>query len=285
VSTQRVQQKASAPSPRAADRPAKRALRDGRPAKPVLPEKAADERAAPPPLPVSEILRIVAVCACIVVAAVASALAVDGRGATVYGARADVLYVADPATPLDVRDRTLATQRELIQSRAVLAPVAARDRMPLEDLQDAVSVEAGARNDLLHITVGDEQPARARQLTEAVTAGYLALAGRLAGGGAQERRRLERQIERLTGRARRASAAESALLGQRVADLQDRVVQLDSGGAAPARPTLLSDAYPLADPLAPKPLRAVATGLIAGLALAAGAAVLLARRNRRWPGH
>jgi uncharacterized protein involved in exopolysaccharide biosynthesis len=68
-----------------------------------------------------------------------------------------------------------------------------------------------------------------------------------------------------------------------VADLQERVLQMVSAGAAAGRPRVLSPAYPLAGRLAPQPMRAAAAGLIAGLVLAAGVAVLLARRFRRWP--
>ncbi len=279
------------------DSPALRTLRDGRPGKPALPVNGSAPRAKPkrrappgpppppPPAPrrVPEILQIAAVCACVVVAAVASAVAVSSRGVPQYGARADILYIAAPSTPLDARDRALATQRSLIASRAVLLPVAARNDIALADLRGAVSVDAGARSDLLHITVSDGRRARALHMTQEVTAQYMALARSLITGAERDRRALERQIERLTARARDARGGEGTILAQRVADLQERVLQMVSAGAAAGRPRVLSPAYPLAGRLAPQPMRAAAAGLIAGLVLATGVAVLLARRFRRWP--
>jgi capsular polysaccharide biosynthesis protein len=168
-------------------------------------------------------------CFVIVTTAVVSAVVVGSRGADVYGARADILYVA-PDAPLDVRQRSLATQGEVARSRAVLAAAAAQEGVPLDQLQDAVSVETGVQDDLLHITVSDEDRGVARRLAQAVATSYLGLAARVEGADARSRIRL------------------------------------------------LSPAYPLDDRLSPKPLRAAAVGLLLGLVLATGVAILLARR-------
>jgi capsular polysaccharide biosynthesis protein len=228
-------------------------------------------------------LLITFTCTAIVLAAVASALAVVSTADKVYGARSDVLYVSAPASPLDVRDRALATQRQLIESRAVLGPVAAQSRMPLEDLQKRVSVELGTRNDLMHITVGNRRPRTAQRLAQAVTAQYLALSRRLSSEANAERSALQRELQTLTARASRASAAQRAVIGERVARLQDRVIEFDAAALGNSKPTLVAPAYVLPKPLSPQPLRAVAAALIVGLALATAVAILLARQLKRWP--
>jgi capsular polysaccharide biosynthesis protein len=240
----------------------------------------------PPPVPEPipparpDLRRIAVVCVAVVVAATGSALLVAGRGPTVYGGRSDLLMVPAPGEPLDVRDRDIATTRELLLSRAVLVPVAARTGTTPEALRSKVSVQAGLRNDLIHLTVGDRRPARAVGLARAVTAQYLKLAGEVANGGAAQNR-LDRQIARLTAQAADAPAARAAILRSRILRLQERRVELD--GQSGAAPRLLSAPYLMAKPLSPRPLRALAGGLVVGLALAAAAAALLIRRARAWP--
>ena len=108
----------------------------------------------------------------LVVAAITAAFAVAGLQDKVYGARVDLLYVAGPEVGLDVRERVLSTQAQLLGSRAVLEPVAERERMPLGELQAAVSVEV-ALSDVLHLTVGDPDPARAQRLAQVVARSYV----------------------------------------------------------------------------------------------------------------
>jgi capsular polysaccharide biosynthesis protein len=248
------------------------AARNGRPLQ-------AAQESAPPPRP--ELKRVAAICVAIVAIAAASAVLVGGRGPTVYGGRSDVLVVPSPAAPLDVRDRDLATQRDIILSRAVLVPVAASNATTAEALRAKVSVQAAVRNDLMHITVGDRRRARALGLTRAVTAQYLKVAGDVADGSSRAGRRLDREMARLTARAARASGSEALIIRSRVQRMQDRRLDLDGQNQLTAR--LLSAPYVLAQPLAPKPLRALAAGLVLGLVLAAVAAALLVRRAGGWP--
>jgi uncharacterized protein involved in exopolysaccharide biosynthesis len=121
-------------------------------------------------------LAIAGVCALIVAVAVASALFAGTRGATEYGGRADIVYVAPASASLDARERGLATQRGLVTSRAVLDPVAAAQRVSRRALERAVSVEIGARDDLMHITVANPDRAVAVRLAGAVADSYLRLA-------------------------------------------------------------------------------------------------------------
>lgn len=201
----------------------------------------------PPPEPARRGARpgwaaIAGTCACVVVVAVASALFVGTRGATQYGGRADILYDAPASASLDARERGMATQRGLVTSRAVLAPVSATEHVSRRRLENRVSVDIGARDDLMHITVADTDRNAAVRLAAAVAASYLTVADRLRPG---------------------TDAGPN-------------------GAAAASEPTprLLSPAYALDSPLSPKPVRLVAAGLLVGLALAAATALAMARRTR-----
>jgi hypothetical protein len=145
-----------------------------------------EPRYAPPPPPRTRRrawIAIAATCAAIVLAATASALLVGMRAATQHGGRADIVYVTPASASLDTRERGLATQRGLVTSRAVLEPVAAAAGVSRRSLEEAVSVDIGARDDLMHITVGDSDQAVALRLAAAVAARYLRVAADLRPGG------------------------------------------------------------------------------------------------------
>jgi capsular polysaccharide biosynthesis protein len=142
----------------------------------------------PPRLARRQWLAILAACAGIVAVAVGSSILAGTLGATEYGARADIVYVAPASASLDTRERGLATQRGLATSRAVLDAVATDHNVSRRSLEQTVSVDIGARDDLMHITVGDADQAVAVKLAAAVAARYLRVANDLrpAGGAAAE---------------------------------------------------------------------------------------------------
>ncbi len=219
-------------------------------------------------------------CMAIVATAVLSAVVFSGFAPTVYGAQVDLLYKTSPDTSDDARERILTTQRALIGSRVVLAPVAAASDMPLDRLDNALSVKVGL-DDLIHVTVADADQQRALRLVQAVTARYLQTAGELSPEASRGRELLQTQIARLSERLRRARGENAAALRERIGRLQDRVLDLEIQNLGQSRPERLTPGYVLEQPLSPKPIRAAAVGLLIGLALATVVAVLLGRRRLR----
>jgi uncharacterized protein involved in exopolysaccharide biosynthesis len=215
----------------------------------------------------------------IVLISVASSLLFSALGETVYGARVDILYVAPDDSSDDSRERILATQQELLRSRVVLADVSASAGMPLSELQAALSVDVG-RDDLLHVTVGDEDPDRARTLAQAIAARYLGLTSQLSPQISTGKALIQAKIDRLTAgdRPRTQSGRD------RVARLRDRVLDLEVQSASRAKAELLSPAYVLDKPLSPNTVRAAALGLMIGLLLATAVAVAMLRRRFTWQG-
>jgi uncharacterized protein involved in exopolysaccharide biosynthesis len=221
--------------------------------------------------------RIAAICAAIVVLSVASTTLAASQLPKRYGGRVDLLYLAPANAPLDARQRELATQQELLRSRAVLLPVAQATGVPLLRLERAVSVGSGA-NDILHLTVADRNRDTAVTLAQAVARQYLRIADGLA--EATDPRSLQRQIDQVAAAARAAPPERAATLRERQGRLEDAMVQADATGAGGPTVRMLSRAYALESPLSPKPLRAAAVGMLWGLALAAGTAFVLTRRRR-----
>jgi capsular polysaccharide biosynthesis protein len=223
------------------------------------------------------VLPIAAICLVVVLVAVGSALLFGSLGATTYGARAEILYDAPASAPLEARDRGLTTQRALILSRAVLAPVAREQGMSLAAVEKAVSVDLGTRNDLLYITAGLTDRAAALDVARAVTASYLRLDARVMADARESREALQHELATLTASEHAAQGPAAAVLQERVRRLSDRIVQVDADTADRPTPRVLSSAYPLDRPLSPRPARLVAAGLIVGLAIAAAVALLLSR--------
>jgi uncharacterized protein involved in exopolysaccharide biosynthesis len=219
-------------------------------------------------------------CLAIVATAVLSAVVFSGFAPTVYGARVDLLYKSSPDTSDDARERVLQTQRALIGSRAVLAPVAAANNTSFDRLDNALSVEVGL-DDLIHITVAGADQERALRLVQAVAARYVQTAGELSPEARRGRELLQAQITRLSERVRGARGENAAALRERIGRLQDRVLDLEIESLGQSRPERLTPGYVLEQPLSPKPLRAAAVGLLIGLALATVVAVLLGRRRLR----
>jgi uncharacterized protein involved in exopolysaccharide biosynthesis len=168
---------------------------------------------------------------------------------TVYGAQADILLTAQPQLSDAAVDRAMVTQTMVVTSDPVLEPVASQAGMPLPRLRDEVSVEIVGRSNVLRITVGDGDRARAVRLVELITAAYLRAPG-------------SAPAPAVPLPAPGGSAAPNPATG----DVGPLIV-----------PSVLVPAAPLDEPLQPRPLRALAAGAILGLLVAAGVVALVLR--------
>jgi uncharacterized protein involved in exopolysaccharide biosynthesis len=164
----------------------------------------------------------------------------------VYGAQVDFIVTPRAEFSDAAADRALLTQLLIIESDPVLRPVADRTGIPLDDLRGRISAEMLGRSAILRLVVSDRDGDRAAELARLVTAEFL----------------------------RRAASA--APVGGPV----------DDGSGVdeppPTRTEVLAPATPLQDPLRPKPLRALAAGVLLG-SLAAAVLLIVLLRPRRWP--
>ena len=238
---------------------------------------------APPPFDLAFLARLALIGLVIVGVAVVPALLLSAQRETVYGARAEIAFVAGQDAADDARERELNTQRELVLSRAVITPVAQRAGIPEGDLRDAVEVKL-ERDDLLRVTVGDRDPERARLLAQAITDRYLSLNEELSPEARRAQVLVQREMAEAEAAARRAPETVVYSYRDRVNRLRDRLLELRLERATQAQPRPLAPAYVLEDPLSPRPLRAAAGGLAVGLVLATAVVIALARRRWR-PAH
>jgi len=95
---------------------------------------------------------------------------VGAQGKKVYGAEAEILY---PVPDLGSVGAAMDTQRVILESRAVLAPVAARFSTTSDDLNGALSVYSQGASQVLNLQVRNGDPELARRLTEAISNSYI----------------------------------------------------------------------------------------------------------------
>lgn len=213
----------------------------------------------------------------------------------VYGSSVEVLYSVGAADSV-ADDRQLATQIALARSRAVLNPVAQEvDNVTVDELEQALQVEAIAKSAVLRFTVADRDAGRARTLVESVARHYVPMATQQNGirGSLDERvttivedmrRTVDQEIAELESQAAQPRfpqqpqpplsdnrVPEPRYMQARLAELQDRLDDARLGGLDAARPRILSEAYVLRRPLSPRPVQGVAAGSLVGIFVATGA--------------
>jgi uncharacterized protein involved in exopolysaccharide biosynthesis len=107
----------------------------------------------------------------------------------VYGAQAEFILTARPELSDAAVDRAMVTQAMVVTSDPVLSPVAAQVGMSLSDLRGEVSADIVGRSDILRLTVGDRDQARAVRLVQLITDEYLRTSARAptTGTGADDR--------------------------------------------------------------------------------------------------
>jgi capsular polysaccharide biosynthesis protein len=199
-------------------------MREAEPARPSPPRVGETDGGRPavlqrtggrqPIRPAMILLVAVTVLALFAGAAVAFSLLVQPK---VYGGEAEFLLTTRPDLSDAAVDRASLTQVEIITGPRVLQPVADQTHVRLPALEDAVSADMVGRTNILRITVGDRDPARAISLTRAIAAQYGALNAAVAKGDSAQPTATVLTPARATDqllqpRPRRALAA-GALLG------------------------------------------------------------------------
>jgi uncharacterized protein involved in exopolysaccharide biosynthesis len=202
-------------------------------------------------------IRLAAAVAFLIVAGFAGAAVGYGRlQPTIYGAQADFVLTAQPALSDAAVDRAMVTQTMIVSSDPVLAPVATQTGVALPQLRGQVSAQIVGRSNILRLTVGDRDRARAVLLAQLITVQYLRAPASASAPAAPTP---------ATSTAGGPTAAGPAATDQ----------------GPPIVATVLSAAAPLEQPLQPQPLRTLAAGIILGLLVAAGVVTLLLRQRPR----
>jgi capsular polysaccharide biosynthesis protein len=244
---------------------------------------------------------IAAVAAATVLLCALVALPIGLNQPRVYGAQSDILFDAGPDASDASADRALVTQQVVLRSNAVLGPVAEAERVPVERLEEALSVEVVNQSNILRITVGDRDPDTARRLIQRITDEYgrqMALTGSVE--DPREISQLEGRMKDLSASLAKAQAdldvlsrrrapgqppsarerelqlAAEATQG-RLRSIQERITEVELARTGGARSRVLTSAHVLAEPLRPRPLQALAWGALVGLFVATAIVLLLLR--------
>jgi hypothetical protein len=92
----------------------------------------------------------------------------------VYAARAEVTYLLDESVPTDFlrTDRRLATQLVTLRSRSVLAPIADRHGLDVDELRDQVSAEVIESSEVIRIEVRNRDPELAAAIAGEIVTNY-----------------------------------------------------------------------------------------------------------------
>jgi hypothetical protein len=92
----------------------------------------------------------------------------------VYAARAEVTYLLDESIPTDFlrTDRRLATQLVTLRSRSVLAPIAERHGLDVDELRNHVTAEVIESSEVIRIEVRNPDPDLAAAIVDEIVANY-----------------------------------------------------------------------------------------------------------------
>ncbi|RKT87117.1 Capsular polysaccharide biosynthesis protein [Saccharopolyspora antimicrobica] len=214
----------------------------------------------------------------------------------VYAARAQILFEIgeEKSTGFLREDRSLTTQLVLLRSRQVLGPVAAQERIPVEELEKAVTMSLLDSSEVLQVEARAGGPDVALRRTREIVDRYRDVARTNGESGVDDYvignlADVRAQLAEATAQASREravpgspslDAAEALVQGlqQREQQLQSQLDQLSITELARSEPKVVVPAYSVTDPVSPRPVFATAAGALTGLLVAAVTAVLLVRR-------
>jgi uncharacterized protein involved in exopolysaccharide biosynthesis len=210
-----------------------------------------------------------------------------------YGARAEIQYKLTKAVPNELlrEDRTLTTQKVLLDSMVVLRPVALENRIAPEDLAKSISADVVENSEVIDIELRADTRERAQKLLAAVIDGYLVEANR----DWQDpiRAYIESQIGDVQAKLQEVQAQmRPDLSPQSAADLSGRQDVLNNlleyyrgklsnspdGLTEPPARVLISP-YQVDEQVSPKPLWNAAAGAGATFVVAALVVLFIARRR------
>ena len=209
-----------------------------------------------------------------------------------YAARAEILYPITKEQPTGFlrEDRNLTTQLVLLQSRAVLDPVAGAEGLRVEDLAPRVAVTLLQGSEVIQVEVRDRTRESALRTTQAIVDRYLVLnrtttpsdARQFLASELETLRRSIADTQAALGRASTPqSTAELAALVSRQQDLQGQLDQTDLIELSGPQAQVTTEPYPVLDPVSPQVVQVTAIGAVAGLLVAVVTVGWLVRRRVR----
>lgn len=204
-----------------------------------------------------------------------------------YAAHAQVFYHLTREQPTGFlrEDRNMSTQLVLLTSRSVLQPVADRSQRPVDQLAAAVSASVTSESEIIDITFTDHDPARARQLLDAIVQRYLTVSNNEERDNVRDY--LNGQLTDVLTTIDQVKAAggtrqnEMGPLVDREQWLREQLDQAHLTDLAGPGAEQLVPAYTDRNRVSPRPVVDTAAGAATALVLGLLAAAVLARRATR----
>lgn len=221
-----------------------------------------------------------------------------------HAARAEILYPITEELPTGFlrEDRNLTTQLVIMRSRAVLAPAAESEGMPLTQLEDQVTISLLNSSEIIRIEVRNHSPETAMRLVDHIAETYLELAQAIPESSVL--RYVESELDDVDAelaetRDHISELREQASDGDEVSDqieaasaefsdlrTRARALRLERDNikvVERAAPTaeLITQPYGLDSPVSPGPIVLVAAGAATGVVVAACVVAVLVRRRFR----
>lgn len=246
------------------------------------------------PITRAVIFRFLAYAAIIVVLCTTLAYAASATSPAKYGARSEVRYpigLGVASNDFLRNDRAMQSQLVLLKSRQILAPVAAKYQLSIDELGKEVSASIVDDSEIFRVQVNDPSKEQAQAMAGAIVTEYIK---QLPDKTLREQTTLRTQIDGYTrdiesltaelGRVGSTSAAGVAIqaeLARAVEDRSTRRTELQDAVVAAATADhveQITQPYLLDGKVSPKPMQAAIAGFLLGAMLAAGVVFLLVRR-------
>jgi capsular polysaccharide biosynthesis protein len=204
-----------------------------------------------------------------------------------YVAHAQVVYAVTREQPTGFlrEDRNISTQLVLLESRAVLDPVAAEWQTSVEEITAGLSASVADESEIIDIRFVDSDPERARDMLSWVVQQYLVVANADARSDVQNY--LDGELFTVLDRIE--AVRKGSIQGQdQLAPLVEREqwlrTQLDelrmTDLVGPGASELVQP-YVDTNPVSPRPMISIAAGALTGCIVAVLVVALVARRMTR----
>lgn len=204
-----------------------------------------------------------------------------------YAAHAQVVYALTREQPTGFlrEDRNMSTQLVLLESRAVLDPVAAEWQTSVDELAAGLSAEVLAESEIIDVRFLDSDPERARDVLSWVVQEYLVVANTDARSDVLNylNEELFTVLDRMEAVRSGPASDQDQLppLVEREQWLRTQLDELRMTDLVGPGATELVQPYVDTRPASPRPVETTAGGAAAGLVLAVLAVAFVARRMTR----
>jgi capsular polysaccharide biosynthesis protein len=235
---------------------------------------------------------LILLCLLLILIGAGAGYLVSGSIKPTYGARFQVSVPIENDTDALV-SRQLSNQVQIISGRALLGPVAATAKVPLDTLVEHVSATTQPDSSVIDVLVTASSRPAAVAIAKDLSSRYLQTA---PAANRDVTKYLKDQIKKVLDDQRavqtrlanpfntpaliRSLALQSDNLTSKLGALQNQLTATDTQSLSNGTLSLLTPPYALADPVSPRRLQSMALGALGGVVIALGVVGIVAVLRR-----